>query len=121
MAFCTFKTADLLEVGTIVKKNGPLVTPFDNIDHSLIVGVVANSYQDEDTQIYYAKIHISGVTCAKLKFDWNGEFYPITVDGNLIKVANENDKYFGYLIPQLPQVSKTSGEFATVYWRGVIS
>ena len=119
MAFCTFKTLSILEVGTIVKKNGELVEPFDNEDTSLIVGVVINSYQDNDTQICYASVQISsGVTSAKLKSSWNGEFYPLTVDNDLVKVANENDKYYGYLIPQIPQVAKEPGEIVTIYWRG---
>ena len=120
MAFCTFKTENIIPEGTVVKKNGSLVSTNDNSTDSLIVGIVIRSYQAEDGN-NYSEVHLGGgVITSILKEDWDGNWHPLTIENNGIKPANTNDQYHGYLIPDLPTTTKLSGESVNIYWRGVI-
>jgi hypothetical protein len=120
MAFCTFKTENIIPEGTVVKKNGSFVLPNDNSSDSLIVGIVTRSYQDEEGN-RYSEVHLGGgVVSSILKEDWDGIWNPLTIERNGIKPASTNDQYHGYLIPSLPTATKLSGEIVSIYWRGVV-
>tara|TARA_B100000902_G_C27146123_1_gene831199 strand:+ start:460 stop:822 length:363 start_codon:yes stop_codon:yes gene_type:complete len=120
MAFCTFKTENIISEGIVVKKNGSFVLPNDNSSDSLIVGIVTRSYQDEEGN-NYSEVHLGGgVVSSMLKEDWDGNWSPITVSEEGVKPASENEQYHGYLIPSLPITAKLSGEMVNIYWRGVV-
>jgi len=121
MTFCTFETSSLLEVGKVVRQESDSIVYNDDTDLNKIVGIISDSYQDEDTSKFYAQVHMGGgVTYAVLSENWNGLWSPIAVHLNSIKPALSSESKHGYLIPSLPPVAKVAGESVAIYWRGVI-
>lgn len=118
MTFCTFNTQTLIPAGTIVKKANSSVVANDGAADAVLVGVVIRSYSNEENTENFAEIHLGGgVTFAKLSSDWDGTFNLLSVNGDGVQ-SSTSGEYHGYLIPELPPVSKNAGDIVPVYWRG---
>ena len=117
--FCTFQTSTLIPSGTVVKKSGSSVIAHDNAADSILVGVVIESYTDEETSLMYAQIHMGGgYTEAKLAGDWDGTFSYLTINNDGVQPTTNSNDLHGYLMPQIVPVPKVIGDIVPIYWRG---
>lgn len=119
MTFCTFETTNLIQAGSIVKKNGASVTLYDNASDAVLVGVVTRSYSNEENTKYYAEVHIGGgYTQALLGADWNGTFSYLTILNNTVIPTNDTTNIHGYLINDITPLPRVVGDLVAIYWRG---
>jgi hypothetical protein len=119
MTFCTYETTGLIEVGSIVKKNGSSVVLYDNASDAVLVGVVTRSYSNEESTQYYAEVHIGGgYTEAILGGSWDGTFNYLTILNNTVIPTNDTTNIHGYLINDIIPVPRTAGDLVPIYWRG---
>jgi hypothetical protein len=117
--FCTFQTSTLIPSGTVVKKSGSSVVAHDNAAGAILVGVVIESYTNEDNQLMYAEVHMGGgYTEAKLSSNWDGTFSYLTINNDGVQPTTDSGNLHGYLMPEIIPVPKVTGDIVPIYWRG---